>query len=137
MALAAFAVLMRFAASVAAGHAAEQVCGDDASGVEEGRPQRLDDRRDGHPRSIRHTGTGGGQDAVGTATITGSVFYAAGSDRLVAARAAFAALMRFAASVAASSIAAVIDPALATLRPAMSNAVPWSGLVRMIGRPSV
>ncbi len=31
----------------------------------------------------------------------------------------------------------VIEPVLASFLPAMSNAVPWSGLVRMIGRPSV
>ena len=37
----------------------------------------------------------------------------------------------------ASSIAARMLPGLARLRPTMSNAVPWSGLVRMIGYPIV
>ena len=37
----------------------------------------------------------------------------------------------------ASSIERRIDPASALFRPAMSKAVPWSGLVRTIGSPSV
>ena len=47
---------------------------------------------------------------------------AAGSDRLTAAAASVTAFIRCTARRAASSIAAIIDPALAELRPAMSNA---------------
>lgn len=37
----------------------------------------------------------------------------------------------------ASPIAAIIEPGLAVFLRAMSKAVPWSGLVRMMGRPMV
>ena len=43
----------------------------------------------------------------------------------------------FRAIPTASRIAALMLPASATPCPAMSNAVPWSGLVRMIGKPTV
>ena len=44
---------------------------------------------------------------------------------------------RLTARSIAIEIAARIELAFARFRPTMSNAVPWSGLVRMIGNPSV
>src|SRR3546814_12152066 len=44
---------------------------------------------------------------------------------------------RFSAEVAATSMAAIMAPGLASPFPAMSKAVPWSGEVRTMGRPSV
>ncbi len=38
---------------------------------------------------------------------------------------------------AASCIAAIMEPGSARFLPAMSKAVPWSGLVRTVGRPTV
>ena len=46
-------------------------------------------------------------------------------------------VFRLAAIRSARSIAERIEPGSARFRPAMSKAVPWSGLVRMIGRPRV